>query len=205
MQKIFYKLFYFVIIVVTIAIGTYSIHQMLKNENSTVLIYQALPVYIAIITFFAKCLMDTFKECNDNKKFWFRNYILKQYLGIFNNFIDNTKQLLEDSRITKQKILIQDIPISQHQILIKEEFSKISDAYTLKWGECISSLEFLKIYKDKLYEKCEAIISQLQDDFMNIVDYEENCIKEFQNDIYFPKLEQQRTELLKILYEESMK
>ena len=80
-KKIIYIIVYIGILAITIGVGVWSIQYILNAEElDKGLIFQALPIYLGIISFFTKYLIDIFKEENDNKKYWFRNYVLESYL-----------------------------------------------------------------------------------------------------------------------------
>ena len=169
------------------------------------LIFQALPIYLGILSFFTKYLTDIFKEENENKKYWFRNYILDKYLNQFNNFIDKTKELFVKSVEIKKSIIKTDLSLSAYKEKTAEEYSKIADEFTIYWGECISAISFIKIYDKKLYERINNIFEKLQDQFMEKIDYESSNLEIKELDDYCVKLEEKRNEILELLYRQSLK
>ena len=191
---------------ITIGVGVWSIQYILNAEElDKGLIFQALPIYLGIISFFTKYLIDIFKEENDNKKYWFRNYVLESYLKKFNGFIDKTKDLFLESIRIKRSIINNDLSLSLYKDKTAQEYSKIADRYTVLWGECISALDFIKIYDKKLYEKLNIIFEKLQDQFMNRLDEEAASIEIKDIDNYCVKLEEKRNEILELLYKQSIK
>ena len=205
-KKIIYIIVYIGILAITIGVGVWSIQYILNAEElDKGLIFQALPIYLGIISFFTKYLIDIFKEENDNKKYWFRNYVLESYLKKFNGFIDKTKDLFLESIRIKRSIINNDLSLSLYKDKTAQEYSKIADRYTVLWGECISALDFIKIYDKKLYEKLNIVFEKLQDQFMNRLDEEAACIEIKDIDNYCVKLEEKRNEILELLYKQSIK
>ena len=205
-KKIIYIIVYILILVVTIGVGVWSIHYILNNDElDKGLIFQALPIYLGIISFFTKYLTDIFKEENENKKYWFRNYVLEAYLKKFNTFVDKTKELFLECINIKKNIINSDLNLSSYRDKTEEEYSKIADKYTILWGECISALDFIKIYDKKLYEKLNTIFEILQDEFMDKLDQEASSIEVKNIDTYCVKLEEKRNEILELLYKQSIK
>lgn len=205
-KKIIYIIVYILILAITIGVGIWSIQYILNAEDlDKGLIFQALPIYLGIISFFTKYLIDIFKEENDNKKYWFRNYVLESYLKKINEFIDKTKDLFLESIRIKKSIISNDLTLSLYKEKTAQEYSKIADRYTVLWGECISSLDFIKIYDKKLYEKLNIIFETLQDQFMNRLDEEAASIEIKDIDNYCVKLEEKRNEILELLYKQSIK
>lgn len=205
-KKILYIIVYILILVVTIGVGVWSIHYILNNDElDKGLIFQALPIYLGIISFFTKYLTDIFKEENENKKYWFRNYVLEAYLKKFNTFVDKTKELFLECINIKKNIINSDLNLSSYRDKTEEEYSKIADKYTILWGECISALDFIKIYDKKLYEKLNTIFEILQDEFMDKLDQEASSIEVKNIDNYCVKLEEKRNEILELLYKQSIK
>ena len=205
-KKIIYIIVYILILVVTIGVGVWSIHYILNNDElDKGLIFQALPIYLGIISFFTKYLTDIFKEENENKKYWFRNYVLEAYLKKFNTFVDKTKELFLECINIKKNIINSDLNLSSYRDKTEEEYSKIADKYTILWGECISALDFIKIYDKKLYEKLNTIFEILQDEFMDKLDQEASSIEVKNIDNYCVKLEEKRNEILELLYKQSIK
>lgn len=205
-KKIIYIIVYIGILAITIGVGVWSIQYILNAEElDKGLIFQALPIYLGIISFFTKYLIDIFKEENDNKKYWFRNYVLESYLKKFNGFIDKTKDLFLESIRIKRSIINNDLSLSLYKDKTAQEYSKIADRYTVLWGECISALDFIKIYDKKLYEKLNIIFEKLQDQFMNRLDEEAASIEIKDIDNYCVKLEEKRNEILELLYKQSIK
>ena len=179
-KKIIYIIVYIGILAITIGVGVWSIQYILNAEElDKGLIFQALPIYLGIISFFTKYLIDIFKEENDNKKYWFRNYVLESYLKKFNGFIDKTKDLFLESIRIKRSIINNDLSLSLYKDKTAQEYSKIADRYTVLWGECISALDFIKIYDKKLYEKLNIVFEKLQDQFMNRLDEEAASIERY--------------------------
>ena len=205
-KKIIYIIVYIGILAITIGVGVWSIQYILNAEElDKGLIFQALPIYLGIISFFTKYLIDIFKEENDNKKYWFRNYVLESYLKKFNGFIDKTKDLFLESIRIKRSIINNDLSLSLYKDKTAQEYSKIADRYTVLWGECISALDFIKIYDKKLYEKLNIVFEKLQDQFMNRLDEEAASIEIKDIDNYCVKLEEQRNEIKELLYNQSIK
>ena len=205
-KKIIYIIVYIGILAITIGVGVWSIQYILNAEElDKGLIFQALPIYLGIISFFTKYLIDIFKEENDNKKYWFRNYVLESYLKKFNGFIDKTKDLFLESIRIKRSIINNDLSLSLYKDKTAQEYSKIADRYTVLWGECISALDFIKIYDKKLYEKLNIVFEKLQDQFMNRLDEEAASIEIKDIDNYCVKLEEKRNEILELLYKQSIK
>ena len=204
-KKIIYIIVYIGILAITIGVGVWSIQYILNAELDKGLIFQALPIYLGIISFFTKYLIDIFKEENDNKKYWFRNYVLESYLKKFNGFIDKTKDLFLESIRIKRSIINNDLSLSLYKDKTAQEYSKIADRYTVLWGECISALDFIKIYDKKLYEKLNIVFEKLQDQFMNRLDEEAASIEIKDIDNYCVKLEEKRNEILELLYKQSIK
>ena len=205
-KKIIYIIVYIGILAITIGVGVWSIQYILNAEElDKGLIFQALPIYLGIISFFTKYLIDIFKEENDNKKYWFRNYALESYLKKFNGFIDKTKDLFLESIRIKRSIINNDLSLSLYKDKTAQEYSKIADRYTVLWGECISALDFIKIYDKKLYEKLNIVFEKLQDQFMNRLDEEAASIEIKDIDNYCVKLEEKRNEILELLYKQSIK
>lgn len=205
-KKIIYIIVYIGILAITIGVGVWSIQYILNAEElDKGLIFQALPIYLGIISFFTKYLIDIFKEENDNKKYWFRNYVLESYLKKFNVFIDKTKDLFLESIRIKRSIINNDLSLSLYKDKTAQEYSKIADRYTVLWGECISALDFIKIYDKKLYEKLNIVFEKLQDQFMNRLDEEAASIEIKDIDNYCVKLEEKRNEILELLYKQSIK
>ena len=115
-KKIIYIIVYIGILAITIGVGVWSIQYILNAEElDKGLIFQALPIYLGIISFFTKYLIDIFKEENDNKKYWFRNYVLESYLKKFNGFIDKTKDLFLESIRIKRSIINNDLSLSLYK------------------------------------------------------------------------------------------
>ena len=205
-KKIIYIIVYIGILAITIGVGVWSIQYILNAEElDKGLIFQALPIYLGIISFFTKYLIDIFKEENDNKKYWFRNYVLESYLKKFNGFIDKTKDLFLESIRIKRSIINNDLSLSLYKDKTAQEYSKIADRYTVLWGECISALDFIKIYDKKLYKKLNIVFEKLQDQFMNRLDEEAASIEIKDIDNYCVKLEEKRNEILELLYKQSIK
>ena len=205
-KKIIYIIVYIGILAITIGVGVWSIQYILNAEElDKGLIFQALPIYLGIISFFTKYLIDIFKEENDNKKYWFRNYVLESYLKKFNGFIDKTKDLFLESIRIKRSIINNDLSLSLYKDKTAQEYYKIADRYTVLWGECISALDFIKIYDKKLYEKLNIVFEKLQDQFMNRLDEEAASIEIKDIDNYCVKLEEKRNEILELLYKQSIK
>ena len=205
-KKIIYIIVYIGILAITIGVGVWSIQYILNAEElDKGLIFQALPIYLGIISFFTKYLIDIFKEENDNKKYWFRNYVLESYLKKFNGFIDKTKDLFLESIRIKRSIINNDLSLSLYKDKTAQEYSKIADRYTVLWGECISALDFIKIYDKKLHEKLNIVFEKLQDQFMNRLDEEAASIEIKDIDNYCVKLEEKRNEILELLYKQSIK
>ena len=205
-KKIIYIIVYIGILAITIGVGVWSIQYILNAEElDKGLIFQALPIYLGIISFFTKYLIDICKEENDNKKYWFRNYVLESYLKKFNGFIDKTKDLFLESIRIKRSIINNDLSLSLYKDKTAQEYSKIADRYTVLWGECISALDFIKIYDKKLYEKLNIVFEKLQDQFMNRLDEEAASIEIKDIDNYCVKLEEKRNEILELLYKQSIK
>lgn len=205
-KKIIYIIVYILILVVTIGVGVWSIHYILNNDGlDKGLIFQALPIYLGIISFFTKYLTDIFKEENENKKYWFRNYVLESYLEKFNTFVDKTKELFLECISIKKSIISSDLNLSSYKGKTEQEYSKIADKYTILWGECISTLDFIKIYDKRLYEKLNTIFEMLQDEFMDKLDQEASSIEIKNIDNYCVKLEERRNEILELLYKQSIK
>ena len=205
-KKIIYIIVYIGILAITIGVGVWSIQYILNAEElDKGLIFQALPIYLGIISFFTKYLIDIFKEENDNKKYWFRNYVLESYLKKFNGFIDKTKDLFLESIRIKRSIINNDLSLSLYKDKTAQEYSKIADRYTVLWGEGISALDFIKIYDKKLYEKLNIVFEKLQDQFMNRLDEEAASIEIKDIDNYCVKLEEKRNEILELLYKQSIK
>lgn len=205
-KKIIYIIVYILILVVTIGVGVWSIHYILNNDElDKGLIFQALPIYLGIISFFTKYLTDIFKEESENKKYWFRNYVLESYLKKFNTFVDKTKESFLECINIKKSIINSDLNLSSYKGKTEQEYSKIADKYTILWGECISALDFIKIYDKRLYEKLNTIFEILQDEFMDKLDQEASSIEIKNIDNYCVKLEERRNEILELLYKQSIK
>lgn len=206
MKKNIYIIVYVLILILTIGVGSWSIHYILNNDElDKGLIFQALPIYLGIISFFTKYLIDLFKEESENKKYWYRNYVLESYLKKANIFIDKTKELFLECINIKTRIIKSDLNLSSYRDKTEQEYSKIADAYTVLWGECISTLDFIKIYDKKLYEKLNTIFVALQDEFMDKLDQEVSSIEVKNVDNYCVKLEERRNEILETLYKQSIK
>ena len=205
-KKFVYVFIYVVILIITVCVAKWSITYILNDETlDKGLIFQALPIYLGILSFFTKYLTDIFKEENENKKYWFRNYILDKYLNQFNNFIDKTKELFVKSVEIKKSIIKTDLSLSAYKEKTAEEYSKIADEFTIYWGECISAISFIKIYDKKLYERINNIFEKLQDQFMEKIDYESSNLEIKELDDYCVKLEEKRNEILELLYTQSLK
>lgn len=205
-KKIIYIIVYILVLIITLGVGIWSIYFILNNEElDKGLIFQALPIYLGIISFFTKYLTDIFKDENENKKYWFRNYVLESYLKKFNIFIDRTKSLFLKCIEIKENIIGNDLNLSSYKSTTEKEYSKIADQYTILWGECISALDFIKIYDKKLYEKLNTIFEFLQDQFMERLDQEASNIEIKDVDNYCVKLEEKRNEILELLYKQSLK
>lgn len=196
---------YIALIAITIIIAAKSICYIYNDENiNNAVIFEALPIYLGIASFFTKYLIDVFKEENENKKYWYRNYILETYIKRFNCFIDKTKELFSRTINMKSATIKDDLNLSEHKKRLEEDCEAIADKYTLLWSEHVSSLEFIKIYDANLYKKLNDIFEKLQDDFMYMLDQEKATTEVNKSDNFIMKLEENRNSLLKELYEYSI-
>lgn len=163
-------------------------------------IFEAIPIYLGIISFFIKYIMDTIQHENESRQYWYRNYILEKNLKSYLEYFDKSKKMFEEILKIKGEILKNNPNINAYKIQTNTKFSPIVNDFNIKKGELTASLNFIKVYNPNLCQILSKIFADLQDEFTKAVDDEGINIKIKDKGELNTKLEELKNEMLKEFY-----
>lgn len=193
------------IISLSLFVAVITVYEILKTESfNNSVIFEAIPIYLGIISFFTKYIMDIIQEEKQSKQYWYRNYILEINQKNYLNFFDESKKMFEEILNVKREILETNPNINEYRSQTSEKFSPIVNEFNIKWNEIISSLSFIKVYNSKFYEALNEIFIKFQDIFITAVDNEGVNIEISNDGELNTRLEELKCDILKMLYNKSL-
>lgn len=178
------------------------------------LILQSIPIYTGIIAFFTNIIFNTYKEINENKRYWFRTYVLNDSLKVYLQFIDSTKNII-DEFINKKKEILNNLkgkyPNDTDEIYKLMDFTKLNQANldeTLKKSNNIimeiAEENFLITYDRNFFTKATDIIKKYDTHITNLIIEESNNLDCSHYEL-FRTTDLLKSELLNLFYIQSMK
>ncbi len=203
-------------LMITTIISVFIFDKVDEKTNTKIdLILQSIPIYTGIIAFFTNIVITAYKEIDENKRYWFRTYVLNDSLKVYLQFIDSYKNIINEFIRKKQEIL-----------------DNFKDKYTNDIDEIYKRADFIDLNEPNLIETTKKQIDNIrliaEEDFLftydsNFFTKVTNIIKKYDN--YITKLiteEYQsldcnnnyelyrapdclKSELLKLFYIQSMK
>jgi len=188
------------IVLVVIDILAFTIFKDTTFENKIAFINIA---YISLVYFVDK-IVESFDKKDDNKKYWFKNFILEKYIYDYCDFFESGISMLREAnsesiRLIENNVATKDL-INETEKLCKDFFEKFS----IKKRKITSINTFVQIYDNELYLKVQKIIENFQNEYTKMLEGQLVTVKDINLDKNINDIYKFQNELLKEFYNHSI-
>lgn len=159
-------------------------------------------IYIIVIYFTDK-IIEKFDEKNDNKKYWFKNFILEKYIYDYCDFFDSGADILREASDIKNKYVESNIGTKDLKEMSENFQQELFDKFSLLKRKITSINAFIQIYDNDIYFKVQKVIEEYQNKFTKMLENQLNNVSDNIEKDIIEVYEFQR-KLLEIFYKHSI-
>lgn len=206
-------------LMITTIISVFIFDKVDEKTNTKIdLILQSIPIYTGIIAFFTNIAITAYKEIDENKRYWFRTYVLNDSLKVYLQFIDSYKNIINEFIRKKQEILdnlkdkytndINDID----EIYKRADFANLNESNLIETTKkqmdnirLIAEENFLFTYDSHFFTKVTDIIKKYDNYITKLITEEYQSLDCNNNYELYMAPDRLKSELLKLFYMQSMK
>ena len=207
-MEMFKRISFWITIIVCIIIlilMIYTIRVILCNkETDNAIVFEAIPIYTGVITYVVGIFMESLKKENENKQYWFRNYILDSYLKEYIEIFDLSKKKYIEFLTQKALIIDAEKNVSQYKSEIQMLNEKSTMDFQIKMYSLGSDMEFIKVFDEEFCHRIWDSISMLEDIFVKTIDEEAHNIDHEIDNTVICKIDEEKSKLLSYFYKKSL-
>ncbi|MGN1012305.1 MAG: hypothetical protein ACI4ON_00520 [Clostridia bacterium] len=198
MKKGYVYIALFVLIIV-INVLAFTIFKETTFENKIAFVN----IVYLIIVYFVDRIVESFDKKDDNKKYWFKNFILEKYIYDYCEFFDSGADILREASDRKNKYVESNIGAKDLKEMSEKFQQELFDKFSLIKRKITSINAFIQIYDNDIYFKVQEVIEEYQNKFTEMLENQLNNVNDnIEKDII--EIYEFRRKLLEIFYKHSI-
>ena len=156
-----------------------------------------------IIVYFVDKIIESFDKKDDNKKYWFKNFILEKYIYDYCGFFDLGVDILRKANNEKNRLIEKNLGAKDFKETSTKLNHELFDEFSENKRKITSINGFVQIYDSEIYLKVQKIIEEYQNDYTEMLKNQltnmDTNIEKDVNEIY-----KFQNKLLEVYYKHSM-
>ena len=196
-KKNIYILLFLIIIVINVL--AFTVFKETTFENKIAFINIA---YI-IVVYFVDKIIESFDKRDDNKKYWFKNFILEKYIYDYCGFFESGADILREASNKKNKYVEGNMGVKDLKKMSEKSQQELFDKFSLIKRRITSINSFIQIYDNNIYFEVQKVIEEYQNKFTEMLENQLNNVSDNIEKDIIEVYEFQRN-LLEIFYKHSI-
>lgn len=192
-----YILLFLIIIVINVL--AFTVFKETTFENKIAFINIA---YI-IVVYFVDKIIESFDKRDDNKKYWFKNFILEKYIYDYCGFFESGADILREASNKKNKYVEGNMGVKDLKKMSEKSQQELFDKFSLIKRRITSINSFIQIYDNNIYFEVQKVIEEYQNKFTEMLENQLNNVSDNIEKDIIEVYEFQR-KLLEIFYKHSI-
>lgn len=192
-----YILLFLIIIVINVL--AFTVFKETTFENKIAFINIA---YI-IVVYFVDKIIESFDKRDDNKKYWFKNFILEKYIYDYCGFFESGADILREASNKKNKYVEGNMGVKDLKKMSEKSQQELFDKFSLIKRRITSINSFIQIYDNNIYFEVQKVIEEYQNKFTEMLENQLNNVSDNIEKDIIEVYEFQRN-LLEIFYKHSI-